>query len=139
MKSGQTNPRLSGTDRRRPSRASGFTLAETLAALLFLAIVIPVTVQGIQLASYAGQVSRRKVVAARIADRVLNDLVANGSWQSASGAGTALEGPLEFRYRSKVDSWTESTLRLLTVEVDFTVQGRDQTVRLSTLVDASTP
>jgi Tfp pilus assembly protein PilV len=140
MRSGPTNRPTCDRDRRGGRSAQrGFTLAETLAALLFLAIVIPVAVQGIQLASYAGQVSRRKIVAARIGDRVLNEMIATGTWQSGSGSGTATEGPLEFRYNSKVESWTEGTLRVLTVEVTFTVQGRLQNIQLSTLVDPTAP
>lgn len=136
MKSGRNSPRSAAFS--RPGRA-GFTLAETLAALLFLAIVIPVAIHGIQLASYAGQVSQRKAIAARIADRVLSELIASGSWQGGTGTGVAEEGPLQFRYSTKVESWPEGTLRLLTVDVSFPVQGREQDVRLSTLVDASSP
>src|SRR5882762_4963509 len=53
-------------------RCAGFTLAEVLAALLFMAIVIPVAVQGLHIASRAGSVSERKAVGARIAERKLN-------------------------------------------------------------------
>ena len=64
---------------RRACRA--FTLAEVLAALMFMAIVIPVAVEGLRLASRAGEVGERKVTAARIADRVMNELIATGDWQ----------------------------------------------------------
>jgi len=39
---------------RRRNRQGGFTLAEVLAALLFLAIVIPTAVEALHLASLAG-------------------------------------------------------------------------------------
>src|SRR5436190_13357159 len=66
------------TGSRRYSRlaacATGaFTLAEVLAALAFMAIVIPVAVNGLRVANLAGQVGQRKAVAARIAERVLNE------------------------------------------------------------------
>src|SRR6478735_6417980 len=54
---------------------AGFTLAEVLAALLFMAIVIPVAVQGLRIASRAGSLSERKAIAARLADSKLNELV----------------------------------------------------------------
>ena len=38
-------------------RFKGFTLVEVLVALTLMAIVIPVTVQGLRLASLAGEVS----------------------------------------------------------------------------------
>lgn len=140
MKSGPSNPRCcTASHAARPRGRSGFTLAETLAALLFLAIVIPVAIQAIQLASYAGQVGQRKIIAARIGDRILNDLVASGTWQGGTGSGMSQEGPLQFRWSTKVESWPEGTLRLLTVDVTFPVQGREQDVRLSTLVSSTSP
>src|ERR1700690_495646 len=58
---------------RRLRRESAFTLAEVLAALLFLAIVIPAVVETLHVASLAGEVAARKGAAARVADRVLNE------------------------------------------------------------------
>ena len=55
--------------------ASGFTLAEVLAALVFMAIVIPVALSGLSVASRAGEVSVRKAEAALVAERVLNENV----------------------------------------------------------------
>ena len=49
-------------------RQQGYTLAETLAALLFLAIVIPAVVEALHVAGRAGTVSVRRAVAARIAE-----------------------------------------------------------------------
>ena len=46
--------------------ASAFTLAEVLAAMLFLAIVIPAAVEALHVASLAGEVAARKGAAARI-------------------------------------------------------------------------
>ena len=45
---------------------SAFTLAEVLAAMLFLAIVIPAAVEALHVASLAGEVAARKGAAARI-------------------------------------------------------------------------
>ena len=53
-------------------RRSGYTLAETLAALLFLAIVIPAVVEALHIAGRVGTVSVRRSVAARIAEKVLS-------------------------------------------------------------------
>ena len=47
-------------------RAAAFTLAEVLAALLFMAIVIPAAVEGLHIASLAGTVAARKGEAAHI-------------------------------------------------------------------------
>lgn len=139
MKSGPINPPSSSARRHgRRGFKAGFTLAETLAALLFLAIVIPVAVHGIQLASYAGTVSQRKRVAARIAERVLAETLASTSGSTLGSSGTILEGVVEYRWQTTSESWTDATVRLLTTEVFFDVQGREHDVRASTLVDLST-
>src|SRR5258708_1459026 len=89
---------LAGAFRSPGDERAAFTLVEVLAALLFMAIVIPVAVQGLQLASRAGEVAQRKSEAARVAERVLNEnLVITNSIQS-SQTGTIIEGTREFRW-----------------------------------------
>lgn len=126
-----TSPRSCAAERRR----AGFTLAEVLAALLFMAIVIPVAVEALRVAGQAGQVAARKAVAARLADRVLNELVATAQWQRTTQGGTLTEGPHEYQWRFDNEPWELGALRLLTVQMAYTVQGREYTVLLSTLVD----
>ena len=117
---------------------AGFTLVEVLAALLFMAIVIPTAVDGLRLASQAGQVGQRKAVAARIAERLLNESVITGQYRTGSPAGTVQEGPLVCQWRVRAEPWPLGTMQLVTVQVTYPVQGRDYEVRLSTLVDNST-
>ncbi len=114
---------------------AGFTLAEVLAALLFMIIVIPVAVEGLQVANRAGQLGHRKALAARIADRVLTEQLVTGQWQTTSQGGTILEGPFEYRWLVRLEPWNLGNMRLLTVLVTFPLQGQDYDVRLSTLVD----
>ncbi|MBN2507825.1 MAG: hypothetical protein JXQ71_14140 [Verrucomicrobia bacterium] len=121
---------------RHPQHArAGFTLAEVLAALLFMAIVIPVAVEGVRIASLAGQTGQRKAVAARIADCVLNELVVTRAWQSGAPHGIVRERSTDYEWEMRLEPWDEGVLRQLTVEVLFLVQGRPFDVRLSTLVD----
>jgi type II secretory pathway pseudopilin PulG len=120
------------------SRA-GFTLAEVLAALLFMAIVIPVAVQGLRVASLSGVVGQRKAEAARIAERVLNELVVTRQWQSSAQNGIIYEEPVEYRWSMRLEPWNHNILRLLTVQVTYPVQGQEYDVSLSTVVDVSMP
>lgn len=114
---------------------AGFTLAEVLAALVFMAIVIPVAIEGVRIANQAGQVGLRKVAAARVAERVLNEALVSGQWRQAAQTGTWAEGLQEYRWELRVEPWPEGTLRLMTVAVNYPVLGREYEVRLSTLVD----
>ena len=126
-----TSSTRSGVDGR-----SGFTLAESLAALAFLAVVIPVAVQGVRIANLAGQVAERKVVAAQVADRVLNELVVTGRWNTSS-QGTVDEGRHQFSWRSESTSWERATLRQATVVVTYKVQGKEYEVRAATILDSA--
>src|SRR5262245_62158665 len=120
------------------SRARGaFTLAEVLAALAFMAIVIPVAVEGLRIANLAGQVGHRKAAAALIAERVLNEWMLTSQSQTPSQSGTIQEGTQQYRWAVQIESWPEDNMRLVTVQVLFPVQGKDYDVHLSTLLDNS--
>ena len=135
--SGSANSAIGGPPVRH-SAAAGFTLAEVLAALLFMAIVIPVAIEGLRIANLAGQVGIRKAVAGRIGDNVLNELIATGQFTRSPQNGSVTEGPYQYDWESRLDTWSLGSLKVLTVQVNFPVQGQDYDVRLSTLVDTTT-
>ncbi len=120
-----------------------FTLAEVLAALVFMAIVIPVALEGLSVASRAGEVAARKGEAALVAERVLNENLITTNWNTAVQNGTIRQGIRDFKWTLRSQPWTfdpnQNALRLLSVEVSFAAQGQDYTVRLSTLVDSAAP
>jgi prepilin-type N-terminal cleavage/methylation domain-containing protein len=121
----------------KASRCSGFTLAEVLAALLLMAIVIPVALQGMHIASMAGEVGQRKMIAARIGNKVLNELKVTAQLQNTGQTGVVLDHGLSFRWTVKNQSWTEdimSQMTVATVTVSFLAQGKSYEVHLSTLV-----
>src|SRR5689334_12048936 len=124
-------------------RSDGFTLAEVLAALVFMAILIPVALEGLSIAGRAGEVAARKSEAALVAERILNESVLTTNWNSSVQNGTVRQGYRDFRYTLRSDPWdldpNQTAMRLLSVEVTFDAQGQDHSVRMSTLVDSSTP
>jgi hypothetical protein len=124
---------MSGARRLR----AAFTLAEVLAALAFMAIVIPVAVEGLRIANLAGQVSERKAVAARLADRILNEWLVTGQAQTAAQEGIIQEGVQEYQWSISLVPWTQDAMRLATVQVIYTVQNQEYDVRLSTLLSLS--
>lgn len=117
---------------RRPYHAA-FTLAEVLAAMLFLAIVIPAAVEALHVASLAGEVAARKGAAARIADRILNESLVMTNWNNGLQNGTVTEGTLDFNWTLTAQDWPQDAMQLLTAEVKFQAQGKDYSVKLSTL------
>lgn len=123
------------------NKCQAFTLAEVLAALLFMAIVVPVAMEGLHIASLAGSVAQRKAQAARIGQQVLNQSLVMTNWNQSVQSGITTEGQRDFRWTLRTDPWnedpTQTLMRQLSVEVIFTAQNREYTVRLSTLVDSS--
>jgi len=118
-----------------------FTLAEVLAAMMFMAIVIPVAVQGLRIASLAGEVSQRKIVAARIGNKVLNELKVTGQLQSGGQSGVVQEGGLQYKWSVQNKTWTENAntpMMLATLTVTYAAQGKNYTVQLSTLLPQAT-
>lgn len=115
--------------------AEAFTLAEVLAALLFMAIVIPVALQGMRIASRAGVLAERKREAARVAEKVLNESIVTTNWNKSAQSGTIMEADREYRWSLRASAWTESAMQQLSVEVQFPVQGQDYTVQMSTLAN----
>jgi hypothetical protein len=112
---------------------AAFTLAEVLAALLFLAIVIPAAVEALHLASLAGVVAARKGAAARVADRILNESIVTTNWNTGTQNGTVTEGAQEFRWTLTSQNWPVDAMELITAEVKYSAQGRDYSVKLCTL------
>ena len=122
----------------RHSSRGGFTLAEVLAALLFLAIVIPTAVEALHVASLAGEVAARKSQAARVADRILSESLVTTNWTSGIQSGTLTEGIQDFRWKLTTMTWPQDSMELLTAEVTYSAQGRDYSVKLSTLANMQT-
>jgi hypothetical protein len=114
-----------------------------LAALLFMAIVVPVALQGMHVASLAGTVGVRKGEAVRVAQRILDEAIVMTNWSATMQSDTTREGLRQFRWTLRNDPWNtdlnQNVIRQLTVEVFFTAQEREYSVRLSTLVDSTPP
>lgn len=124
----------------RPNKkkCDAFTLAEMLAALLLMAIVIPTAVEALHVATLGGEVAVRKAAATRVADRVLNESLVTSNWNNGGQNGTVTEGVLDFKWKLSSQSWPQdSSMQVVTAEVTYSAQGKDYSVQLSTL--AQTP
>jgi type II secretory pathway pseudopilin PulG len=111
----------------------GFTLVETLAAMLFMAIVIPVAVRGVLLANRAGVVAERTRVASQLADTLLTETIVAELWRDGSQEGDFEEEWPGYRWVLDTEAWDEDSMRVVRVEILFDVQDREYSVRLSTL------
>jgi type II secretory pathway pseudopilin PulG len=121
-----------------PRRSAGFTLAEVLAALLMMAIIIPIALQGMTIVSRAAVMGQRKTAAMRVAERVLNEqlaVVVQGQAIPASASGTEEEGGMSYTWTMTTAVWPQDTMTQMTVHVTFTSQGNPYVMSLSTLYD----
>ena len=118
------------------SRAVGFTFPEVLAAMVLVATVIPVTLKGIHIANRVSVLAERQAIAVRLAEQYLNELSVTQQWQYSSAKGNFGPEWVDYRWVLLKEPWSENNLYLLTLIVYFPVQGREQNVRLSTLVVA---
>jgi prepilin-type N-terminal cleavage/methylation domain-containing protein len=115
-----------------------FTLAEVLAAMVLMGIVIPVAMHGIAVISRVGVAAQRKEQAMRIAKRVLNEEALMGALQESSSSGVIEESGISYPYVLSTETWSEDPMTLVTVTVTFTVQDTDYDVSVSSLFDTST-
>ncbi len=116
-------------------QVDGFTFPEVLAAMLLAAAVIPVALKGISIANRVSVLAERQAIAIHLAEGHLNELVVTEQWQSTSAKGSFGSEWSDYRWILVKENWGEDNLYLLTVIVYFPVQGREQYIRLSTLVE----
>ncbi|HEX7010215.1 MAG TPA: prepilin-type N-terminal cleavage/methylation domain-containing protein [Phycisphaeraceae bacterium] len=137
---------------RRLNQRRAFTLLETLAALLLMAIVLPVTMRAISMAlSVAGEAAQRQQAVA-LARSKLAELRLNSAWQEAAPQGDFTQTPsgepvqlqagqldqaaASFHWSAQVEDWLDPSLRVLRVRVEYLHRGSPRHVELTTLVAA---
>ena len=124
-------------------RPRGFTLVEVLATVTVLAIVMPVAMYGITLATRLAGLTRQRDVAVNLAQTKLYDLVVTGNWQNGPLSGDFTESP-DYSWRATTISWPEPNLpnahlTQLTVLVTWMAFGQVRNVSLSTLLYPTPP
>lgn len=127
-----------GSLRSAPAVQNAFTLVEVLAAMLFMAIVLPAVIQGITIANRLGTASDRQKEAARLASNLLSELAATKQWNSGKPSGNASMGSRTYAWSLETENWAEdANMTLLSLAVQYEVQGNTHEFIMSTLVDGS--
>lgn len=115
-----------------------FTFVEILAALLFLAILIPAIMQGITLSTRAALLAERGAIATELAQNKLGELTLNDAWMSGEMSGNFGTDWPGMRWEAEHSTWEMDAMEKLTVRTFFTAQGREESVALCTLVSSGT-
>jgi type II secretory pathway pseudopilin PulG len=129
-----------GTRGTKAKRNGGFTLVEVLAALLFLAILVPVIVGALSATGRVSELATRRAVATELAENQMNEELIGNEWQTDPGSGDFGTNYPGYRWQMTQNTWAADATNPMTelsVEVFFPVQGREQSVKLTTLVNPS--
>lgn len=123
--------------RRGLATGRAFTLVEVLAALVLIAIVLPVVMQGVTMATDIASQTRRKTQAAGLAQAKLNELIVTGEWENGAQSGDFSPDFPEIKWQTQSEAWQEDGTGVEVYQVDivvsWTARNREQSIRLSTL------
>src|SRR5437879_6570329 len=119
------------TKPRRVGLRPGFTFVEVLAAMMFLAIVIPAVISALTVSNRAAVVAERSTMAGQLAENKLSELTLGNAWSSSETRGDFGQDWQGYRWELTQSAWKVSSMVELTMTVFFQVQGQEHTVRLS--------
>ena len=107
--------------------------------MVFMAIVIPVAMRGVQIANRAGVVAARKTIAVQLADKLMNENIVTTNSLSSGLSGNFPDPFKDYRWKQSSKNWTEdTTMREISVEVFYMVQNQEYSVYLATLLTQDT-
>ena len=118
---------------------AGFSLLELMVAVSLLSlVVIPLLLSQGDAMRNAARLEER-VLAAMVAENLLNEATALEAKSKKAERGTRTQGTLQFAYRIKrqVERRDDDAFELIKVTVDITRQGKDKT--LASLVGYQRP
>jgi type II secretion system protein I len=122
---------MTGASRAR----AAFTLVEVLAAMAFMAILVPVIVAAMHTSTRASESADRSAIALQLGENQLNELLLNDDWSTGQSSGDFGGDYPGYRWQISNSSWSEdSNMTELDMLVFFQVQGQERQLMLSTLV-----
>jgi len=89
--------------------------------------------EGVSLAVGAAGLARDRVQAAGLAEARLNELLADGTWESGDQADEFGPDRPGWRWEVTVENWTDTLLRQVTVTVTWPTRGRQYSLSITTL------
>ncbi len=121
--------------RRDQKLRRAFTLVEILATLAFLGLVLPVAVKAILMATRTAEIAERSQIAEQLGENKLAELMLADAWTSAESRGTFSDDRPGYRWELKRNDWETGAMTELDLQVFYPVQGSEQSLQLSTLVN----
>jgi prepilin-type N-terminal cleavage/methylation domain-containing protein len=112
----------------------GLTLAEVLAAIVIVAVVVPVAMQGISIATGLASLTRQRAQATSLAESKLDEIIIGQLWQGAQLSGDFAPQFPEYHWQADVSDWEEADMKQIQLHVSWVNRGKDREIILSTLV-----
>jgi prepilin-type N-terminal cleavage/methylation domain-containing protein len=113
----------------------GFTLMEILATIVLVALIIPVAMKGISIATNLAAESSRKLTAMNLAQNRLAEILLDEEWLNGSQSGDFTDENSLYRWQMGASDWTQPGLKLVEVRVYWDRRGYERNVYLATLVN----
>lgn len=115
-------------------RRHGITLVEVLATLAIVAIILPVAMKGIALATTLAGQTRQRSEATSLAESKLNELIVSGDWQSGQLSGDFGTDWPGYTWQADVNTWDEADLSEVRLTVLWTSRDVQRQIVLTTLM-----
>lgn len=115
-------------------RKAGFTLVESLVAIVVIALVLPVVLQALSIATRVSSDARNRAQAAQLAKAKLDELVVTADWKTQQLSGDFQEVNPGFTWSAVIYGWGTGSLNQLDVTVTYPGVGANRRVTVSTLV-----
>jgi type II secretion system protein I len=130
-----TNHRVGNPSSIRKSQ--GFTLIETLIAIVMVAAVLPIALMAVSHVTSTVSRLHKQAIAVRLADTKMAQWLADASWQSAPASGdfspdTDGEDSQGFHWQLQLSPWRDASVTTL----HLTVSWETESLQLDTLVVA---
>src|SRR3990172_12486000 len=91
-------------------RRRAFTLIEVLASLVLIAIILPVAVKGIALATRTEGVAAERMEAASLAETKLAEMQLTQAWTNGELSGDFAPGWPRYEWSAEVSEWEGSSI-----------------------------
>jgi len=106
---------------------------EVLATLVLVAIIIPVAMRAVSLATALAGRTRDRIEAAALAEDRLVEVMATGAWQAGDQQGDFGEDWPRYKWALEVKDWEGTTLSQVTVRVTWQADAAERSVSITTL------
>ncbi len=107
---------------------------EILVTIMMIAMIIPIAMKGISVATSVSSDSKWKLEAMTLAESRLVEILINKEWQNSSESGNFADAYSQYKWQMDTSDWSEDNLKQIALKVSWQQRGRERNVTLHTLV-----